>query len=119
AAAPAVHRPRQTVKREEVAAIVDKFLSRKLAESPQPAETPTPVVADEPKPESPVKTIIHELRTTPSSENGAKPEPVDFVSEDDVRRAVEKGAKIYITAKTILTPSARDLGEEKDVFAKA
>ena len=38
---------------------------------------------------------------------------------DDVRRAVEKGAKIYITAKTILTPSARDLGEEKDVFAKA
>ena len=119
AAAPAVHRPRQTVKREEVAAIVDKFLSRKLAESPQLAETPTPVVADEPKPESPVKTIIHELRTTPSSENGAKPEPVDFVSEDDVRRAVEKGAKIYITAKTILTPSARDLGEEKDVFAKA
>lgn len=117
--AQAVPRPRQTVKREEVAAIVDKFLSKKLAESPQSAEVPAPVVAEEPKPESPVKTIIHEFRATPESGNGAKPEPVDFVSEDDVRRAVEKGAKIYITAKTILTPSARDLGEEKDVFAKA
>ncbi|HTK38646.1 MAG TPA: aldehyde dehydrogenase family protein [Pyrinomonadaceae bacterium] len=116
---PAAHRPRQTVKREEVAAIVDKFLSRKLAESPQPVEIPAAVVAETYKPESPVKTIIHEFRSTPESGNGAKPEPVDFVSEDDVRRAVEKGAKIYITAKTILTPSARDLGEEKDVFAKA
>ena len=118
AAAPVAQRPRQTVKREEVAAIVDKFLSKKLAESPEPVEIPTPLVAEEPKPESPVKTIIHEFRSKPESGNGAKPEPVDFVSEDDVRRAVEKGAKIYITAKTILTPSARDLGEEKDVFAK-
>ena len=52
------------------------------------------------------------------SENGAKPEPQDFVSEDDVRKAIAAGKKIYITAKTILTPSARDLGEEKDIFAR-
>jgi len=38
---------------------------------------------------------------------------VDFVSEDDVRRAINNGEKIYISKKTILTPSARDLGEEK------
>jgi ethanolamine utilization cobalamin adenosyltransferase len=43
---------------------------------------------------------------------------VDFVSEDDVRRAVDRGEKIYITEKTILTPSARDLGEEKEIFAR-
>jgi ethanolamine utilization cobalamin adenosyltransferase len=43
---------------------------------------------------------------------------MDFVSEDDVRRAMARGEKIYITAKTILTPSARDLGEEKEIFAK-
>lgn len=118
-ATPVAHRPRQTVKREEVAAIVDKFLSKKLAEVPQPVEAPAPVPVESPPAESPVKTIIHELRSTPASENGAKPEPVDFVSEDDVRKAIQKGAKIYITAKTILTPSARDLGEEKDIFAKA
>ena len=40
------------------------------------------------------------------------------LSEDDVRKAIEHGRKIYITAKTILTPSARDLGEEKEIFAK-
>jgi ethanolamine utilization cobalamin adenosyltransferase len=32
--------------------------------------------------------------------------------------AIERGEKIYITSKTILTPSARDLGEEKDIFAR-
>jgi ethanolamine utilization cobalamin adenosyltransferase len=51
-------------------------------------------------------------------ENGTPPAPMEFVSEDDVRKAITKGEKIYITSKTILTPSARDLGEEKEVFAK-
>ncbi len=48
--------------------------------------------------------------------NGAK--AVDFVSEDDVRRAIQKGEKIYINAKTIITPAARDMGEPAEVFAK-
>ncbi|HLL75810.1 MAG TPA: aldehyde dehydrogenase family protein [Pyrinomonadaceae bacterium] len=50
------------------------------------------------------------------SANGRK--PVDFVSEDDVRRAIQKGEKIYVNAKTIITPSARDIGEPAEVFAK-
>ena len=109
---------RVPVKREEIAAIVDSFLSRKLAETPSPVavSVPTPAPVPAPPEESPVRTIIHELR--PPSENGAKPTPVDFVSEEDVRRAVSEGKKIYVTAKTIITPAARDLGEEKDVFAK-
>jgi acetaldehyde dehydrogenase (acetylating) len=109
---------RPPVRREEIAAIVDSFLSKKLAEKPQVVEPqpapPTPV--PETTAESPVKTIIHELR--PPSENGAKPAPLDFVSEDDVRRAIREGKKVYITAKTIITPAARDLGEEKDIFAR-
>jgi acetaldehyde dehydrogenase (acetylating) len=48
--------------------------------------------------------------------NGRK--AVDFVSEDDVRRAIQKGEKIYINAKTIITPAARDMGEPTEVFAK-
>jgi hypothetical protein len=43
---------------------------------------------------------------------------VDFVSEDDVKRALQKGEKIYINAKTIITPAARDIGEPAEVFAK-
>ena len=101
-------------KREEIASIVDSFLRKKLGDLPK-IETPQPVVAA--KVESPVKTIIHEIKVE-SQNNSSKPKPVDFVSEDDVKRAIEKGEKIYITAKTIITPSARDLGEEKEVFAK-
>ncbi len=61
--------------------------------------------------------MIHELKTDAAT-NGAKPKAVDFVSETDVKTAIETGAKIYVTAKTIITPSARDLGEEKEIFAK-
>lgn len=104
------------VKREEIAAIVDSFLSKKMADQPMPTPVRKAVPPVEPVSESPVKTIIHELR--PQSDNGAKPSPVDFVSEDDVRRAVSRGEKIYITSKTIITPSARDLGDEKEIFAK-
>ena len=97
--------------------MVDRFLSTKVVKVEKPIVTePAPIV--QPLVESPVKTIIHELRPQSLTENGASFEPVDFVSENDVRDAVAKGKKIYITAKTILTPSARDLGEEKDVFAK-
>jgi ethanolamine utilization cobalamin adenosyltransferase len=49
--------------------------------------------------------------------NGSKT-AVDFVSEDDVRRAIQKGEKIYINARTIITPAARDIGEPGEVFAK-
>lgn len=45
------------------------------------------------------------------------PKPVDFVCEADVRKAVDRGEKIVIGPKTIITPAARDLGNEKKVFA--
>jgi acetaldehyde dehydrogenase (acetylating) len=113
----------QSPKREEIAAIVDKFLSQKLSEAPKAsAPTETPEQIQNPKSEirngteSPVKTIIHELKPQ-SATNGSKPSAVDFVSETDVRQAIEKGEKIYVTAKTIITPAARDLGEEKEIFA--
>ena len=51
-----------------------------------------------------------------ASANGHK--AVDFVSEDDVRQAIQKGEKIYITAKTIITPAARDMADPAEVFAK-
>src|SRR5690606_36929067 len=103
---------------------VDQFLSKKLAEKPKPKpekESTAPAVLPEPEPSpiaSPVRTVIHDLRTTPTDANGADRTPVDFVSESDVRTAIDQGKKIYITSKTILTPSARDLGEEKEIFAR-
>ena len=43
-------------------------------------------------------------------------EPAEFVCEDDVRQAVRDARSIMIAEHTILTPSARDLGEQHRVF---
>jgi len=79
---------------EALAARIDQFLaSRGLAVSP----SRTPAVA----------------RPTEDSA------PADFVCEDDVREAMRAGRKLLIGEKTILTPSARDLGESENVFVQA
>ena len=44
--------------------------------------------------------------------------PVEFVSEDDVRKAAERGEKIHIGPDTIITPLARELGEARGVFRR-
>ncbi len=101
--------PQKRASREDIAALVDSFLKQKLTETPDPPQT---------APESEANAIVHEIRAENSVQKPVPIKPVDFVSEDDVRRAVDKGEKIYISKKTILTPSARDLGEEKEVFAR-
>jgi acetaldehyde dehydrogenase (acetylating) len=58
-------------------------------------------------------------KQTPSPASGNGKRAVDFVCEDDVRRALQKGEKIYTNARTIITPAARDMGEAAEVFAKA
>ena len=45
--------------------------------------------------------------------------PVEFVCEEDVRLALGAGKKITIGERSIITPSARDLGEAKQVFVHA
>ena len=44
---------------------------------------------------------------------------VDFVCEEDVRAALTAGRKLIVGEKTIITPSARDLGESGKVFVQA
>lgn len=105
------------IDRQEIAAIVDRFLAGKRIESPLPKpeiETEAGSMYSAP-PAPPVPEPV--AKPKPPSTNGNKA-TVDFVSEDDVRRAIQKGEKIYITAKTIITPAARDLGDPAEVFAK-
>lgn len=109
--------PRTVPKREDIAAIVDSFLSKKLAESPPLPEPPKPAPPVIVAPPIEVKTIVHEITPENAVQKPVPITPAEFVSEDDVRRAINNGEKIYISKKTILTPSARDLGEEKEVFA--
>ena len=42
----------------------------------------------------------------------------EFVSESDVKSALSRTEKIFIGPKTILTPSARDLGGAHDIFVE-
>ncbi|HEY6357033.1 MAG TPA: hypothetical protein VIX35_02250, partial [Vicinamibacterales bacterium] len=44
--------------------------------------------------------------------------PVDFVCEEDVRLAIKAGQRIGVHERTIITPSARDLGEAHKIFVK-
>ena len=60
----------------------------------------------------------------PADTGGVRPQPlaespVAFVCEDDVRAALKAGRKVVIDEKTIVTPSARDLGEAQKVFVEA
>ncbi|HLL72934.1 MAG TPA: aldehyde dehydrogenase family protein [Pyrinomonadaceae bacterium] len=164
------------VSREDVAAIVDRFLSNRNASQPTPTFNAPMRPTDSPAPVQPMNEIdpnwvqsksaaaphaeaaptaqasisssssggnggngggsanatTQSAPVAPHAPTAAKPaaanaggnaqanghKAVDFVSEDDVRRAVQKGEKIYVNAKTIITPSARDIGEPAEVFAK-
>ena len=101
------------VSREEIAAIVDRFLANRPEAAPSPLAPSAPV---ETTPRRPNGGSI-QANASSQSANGGK--AADFVSEDDVKRAIQKGEKIYVGPKTIITPSARDIGDPAEVFAKA
>ena len=48
-----------------------------------------------------------------------KSAPLDFVCEDDVRRAIQAGKKLVVSERAIVTPAARDLAEQHRVFSIA
>jgi acetaldehyde dehydrogenase (acetylating) len=58
-------------------------------------------------------------RQSPPAEADSVQKAVEFVCEDDVRQAVRQGRKIVIGERTIVTPAARDLGEQHRVFVQA
>jgi acetaldehyde dehydrogenase (acetylating) len=116
------------IDRQEIAAIVDRFLAGKRVDAPAPPSAPLPKPEIEVEagsmytapPPQPVAAPVSEPSKPkpPASTTNGNKTAVDFVSEDDVRRAIQKGEKLYINAKTIITPAARDLGEPAEVFAK-
>jgi len=103
------------VSRQEIAAIVDRFLANRPETAPPPAAPPIPrsdysgAGNGGAAPES----ASASAQSSPSRRKAA-----EFVSEDDVKRAIQKGEKIYVGPRTIITPSARDIGDPAEVFAK-
>jgi acetaldehyde dehydrogenase (acetylating) len=139
--------PRAPVDRAAIAALVDRFLAdRHVHASPGGAGHTVPAPPAPPAPIPQPGAPASETRSIPSppsaqwaasgqasspasqspSQSAQSQSPVtqtngriyDFVCEEDVKRAIKAGEKIFINGKTIVTPAARDLGEERDVFAR-
>lgn len=97
-----------------VASIVDRFLSSRK-QQPLASAPGSSCGCALPKPPAPVAAPAAKPETSPVE---AAETAVDFVCEDDVRRAINASRKIRLKAGAILTPSARDLGEEHGVFLR-
>lgn len=111
--------PAETIGRAEIAALVDRFLAERHVH--QPAMS-MPAQSSSPPPAAPIDRPQQQPLAQPASpaqSNGASNGRVyDFVCEDDVKRAIASREKININSKTIITPAARELAEERDVFAR-
>ena len=98
---PAVSATRTLPDRDAIAALVAQVFAAKAA----PVANPEPPKPEPSKPEAP-------------KVEKPKPQAVAFVCEEDVRQASAQQQKIPVNAKTIITPAARDLGEEREIFVK-
>jgi acetaldehyde dehydrogenase (acetylating) len=55
----------------------------------------------------------------PVSQPAPNQAPLDFVCEEDVRLALRAGRKLIVSERAIVTPAARELGDEHRVFSVA
>ena len=112
-----IARPAATVGRAEIAALVDRFLAERHVHQPvqQSSPLPPPAAASFEMPHHQAPSQSASSASTNGASNGRV---YDFVCEEDVKRAIASREKIYINSKTIITPAARELGEERDVFAR-
>ncbi|MGH9789285.1 MAG: hypothetical protein ACRD4U_11360, partial [Candidatus Acidiferrales bacterium] len=104
--------PIATPGRAVIAKVVERFLSQKgvpkgeaTSANPAPAPHPSASGSDDGSSQS-------------AERMGAGPKPADFVSESDVRAALGRSERIYISPRTIITPAARDLGNDNAVFVE-
>ena len=67
----------------------------------------------------PTDTARSDGRTDTQSKPVAADNPQDFICEDDVRSALKAGKRLLVGERTIVTPSARELGDANKVFIHA
>jgi hypothetical protein len=99
---------------ESLSRRIDQFLASRGYTPPGGPAAPAPVAA--------IDTIREPQPATPASQKLAPPpteKPAEFVCEDDVKQAMKQGRKITIGERTIVTPAARDLGEQHRLFIQA
>ena len=101
---------------ESLARRIDQFLASR-GYTPPAVETPT--VAAAPPPSGAQQSGERNRGPSQQPSAAATEKPADFVCEDDVRQAIKQGRKITIGERSIVTPAARDLGEQHRLFVDA
>lgn len=83
------------ISRDDLASRIDRFLAGRGYKVSAPVPAPAEVAPQTP--------------TAPAAPTAAPPLP--FICEDDVRAAIKAGTTLHANARTIVTPSARELAE--------
>jgi hypothetical protein len=97
-------------KRATIEQVVDQWLGHR----------PLGPVTQAPAPIAPPLSSFTVLEPSkPASLDKKTTSATGFVCEEDVRVAIQGNSKITVGTKTIITPSARELGEANDVFVMA
>ena len=85
-------------------------IKRLAYELPREARRPGP------RPSAGVVSIPEPTAAPPAGPVPSAEPLADFVSEDDVRRAIREGRRIRLASRAIVTPAARDLADGRDVL---
>ena len=99
--APSAEPPSATISSQALAARVDTFLASRGYRGAV---------------HEPVNSVGDSTPEAPIAAPASPPVAAEFVSEDDVRAALRAGRKLLVDDRTLITPSARDLGTDEDVF---
>jgi len=118
--APAAAPPARGISADALARRIDEFLGSRGYKAPAqvptgPAHAPSKAGNDGIERQGGASYGIGEKEPKPAAAETA----TEFVCEDDVRQAVRQGRKIVIGERTIVTPAARDMGEQHRVFVQA
>ncbi|PYV40737.1 MAG: acetaldehyde dehydrogenase (acetylating) [Acidobacteria bacterium] len=116
-ASPVVSQPHATAEgqsgiRHQISDVVEKLLAQRNLSSSALSTMPS----NQERVREPLSAVPATAFNAATSTEASPPKICSFVCEDDVRLALRRNEKIYVDAKSIVTPSARDLGTEKDVL---
>jgi hypothetical protein len=107
---PARHGAPTGISADALTTRIDQFLSsRGIKSGSDPKAAAVAARGSDPKP-LPVEPLGSDPKTNA---------PLDFVCEDDVRAAIQAGRQLVLAERAIVTPAARDLGEQHRIFTVA
>jgi acetaldehyde dehydrogenase (acetylating) len=105
---------------DSLARRIDQFLVSRGYTPPENAAPPPPTRTAASSPAAPPPAPVPAAGSASPAANPVVAEKAaDFVCEEDVRQALKQGRKIVIGDRSIVTPAARDLGDQHRLFVES